>query len=282
MTDSPDRADTGERIDTTVAHSARIWDYWTGGKDHYEADRLAGDKVQDVFPGMTTLARVGRHFIGRTVRYLAGEAGIRQFLDIGTGLPTVDNTHEVAQRVAPGSRIVYVDNDPLVLAHAHALLTSTREGATRYVEADVRQPEKILEAAAPTLDLDKPVAVMLMGILAHVSDYDEARAIVRRLMRDLPPGSHLAVRDGTNTDPLYVKALEGYNRSGAVPYVPRSPEQVAGFLDGLELVEPGVVSCPQWRPEAPEVGPRKEVSLYGGVGRKLAGGPLLGEFGRTK
>lgn len=270
MSEESGSASAGARIDTTVAHSARIWDYWTGGKDHYEADRTAGDKVTDVFPDMTTLARVGRHFIGRTVRYLTTEAGVRQFLDIGTGLPTVDNTHEVAQRVAPGTRVVYVDNDPLVLAHAQALLTSSPEGATRYVEADVRQPEEILRAAAGTLDFDRPVAVMLMGVLAHVPDYDEARALVRRLLRGLPPGSYLAVRDGTDTDPRYVRALEGYNRSGAVPYVPRSPEQLAAFLDGLDVVEPGVVPCPRWRPEAADPGPYDDVCLYGGVGRKPA------------
>ncbi|GAA2633385.1 SAM-dependent methyltransferase [Streptomyces axinellae] len=268
MTEGPHERESVDRIDATVAHSARIWDYWTGGKDHYEADRRAGERVREVFPEMTTLARVGRHFIGRTVRYLAEEAGVRQFLDIGTGLPTVDNTHEVAQRVAPESHIVYVDNDPLVLAHANALLTSAPEGATRYVDADVREPGEILRAAASTLDLDKPVAVMLMGILAHVPDYEQARAIVRRLMRDLPSGSYLAVRDGTNTDPQYVKALEGYNRSGSVPYQPRTPEQVAAFLDGLEVIEPGVVPCPRWRPEAPALEERQEVPLYGGVGRK--------------
>ena len=275
MADGPEQAEPGraepERvtgIDSTVAHSARIWDYWSGGKDYYEADREAGDRILAVYPDMAVLARVGRRFIGRTVRYLAGEAGIRQFLDIGTGLPTVDNTHQVAQRVAPEARVVYTDNDPLVLTHAHALLTSTPEGATAYVEADVEQPERILEAAGATLDLSRPVAVMLMGILAHVPDYDQARSIVRRLMEPLPPGSHLAVRDGTTADPRYVKALEGYNRSGAVPYLPRSPEQVAGFLDGLEVVEPGVVPCPQWRPDAPDAESRKVVALYGGVGRK--------------
>lgn len=262
------RAGVGARVDSTVAHSARIWDYWTGGKDHFEVDRAAGQRVLDVFPDMSTLARAGRDFLGRTVRYLVSEAGVRQFLDIGSGLPTVDNTHQVAQRAAPGSRVVYVDNDPLVLAHAHALLTGTPEGATRYVEADVRRPGEILEAAAPTLDQGKPVAVLLLGVLAHVSDYQEARSLVRRLMRDLPAGSYLVVRDGTDTDPRYVKALEGYNRSGAVPYVPRSPAQIAGFLDGLEPVEPGVVSCPLWRPGAAGPGPRGEVALYGGVGRK--------------
>ncbi|NGO70142.1 SAM-dependent methyltransferase [Streptomyces boncukensis] len=268
MAQGPGKAETTARIDTTVPHSARIWDYWSGGKDFYDVDRQAGDRVQQVYPDVFTFARVGRHFIGRTVRYLVEEAGIRQFLDIGTGLPTVDNTHEVAQRAAPESRIVYVDNDPLVLAHAHALLTSSPQGATDYIEADVADPAGILEAAARTLDFDRPVAVMLMGILAHVPEHDEARSIVRQLMDAVTPGSHLAVRDGTNTDARYVRALEGYNRSGAVPYRPREPEQVAAFLDGLELVEPGFVPCPQWRPEAADVGPLPQVPLYGGVGRK--------------
>ncbi|MGY1435064.1 SAM-dependent methyltransferase [Streptomyces reniochalinae] len=268
MADAPRKADRADRIDSSVPHSARIWDYWTGGKDCYEVDREAGERIRAVFPDIVTLARVGRHFIGRTVRYLVEEAGIRQFLDIGTGLPTVDNTHEVAQRAAPESRIVYVDNDPLVLAHANALLTSSPQGATDYIEADVEDPVTILREAARTLDFDRPVAVMLMGILAHVADYDEARSIVRQLVEALPSGSYLAVRDGTDTDPRYVKGLTDYNRSGAVPYRPRSPEQVAGFLEGLDLVEPGVVSCPLWRPEAQGAGATAFSPLYGGVGRK--------------
>ncbi|HEX8133229.1 MAG TPA: SAM-dependent methyltransferase [Actinomycetes bacterium] len=258
------------QIDTTVPHSARIWNYWLGGKDNYPVDRAAGDQYRQAFPGIVDVARGSRGFLTRAVRYLAGEAGIRQFLDVGTGLPTADNTHEVAQRVAPESRVVYVDNDPLVLAHARALLTSTPQGVTRYIEADLREPDKILEAAATTLDFTEPVALMLMGIVGHITDEQEARSIVRRLLEALPSGSYLALCDGTDTDPAGVEAQERYNRSGAVPYRLRSPEQIAGFFEGLELVEPGVVSCPRWRPDPADAagGPPAEVDAFGGVGRK--------------
>jgi S-adenosyl methyltransferase len=255
-------------IDTSVPHSARIFTYWLGGKDNFAADRAAGDRFRETFPDIVNLARIGRKFLSRVIGYLASEAGIRQFLDIGTGLPTADNTHEVAQRVAPESRIVYVDNDPLVLVHARALLTSAPEGATAYVDADVHDPDRILNAAAATLDFTQPVALTLMGILAHISDYDEARSIVNRLMDAVPSGSYLAVRDGTNTDPAYAEAIRGYNESGAVPYHLRSPQQIAGFFEGLELVEPGVVSCPLWRPEADPSDTPREVALVGGIGRK--------------
>ncbi|UGY91495.1 SAM-dependent methyltransferase [Streptomyces gobiensis] len=269
MADAHDPEQVLSRIDTTVPHSARIWNHLLGGKDNYEVDRVAGDKVCEVFPGMVDIARQSRAFIGRTVRHLAGEAGIRQFLDIGTGLPTVDNTHEIAQRVAPESRIVYVDNDPLVLAHARALLTSTPEGKTAYIDADARDPDKILQEAAHTLDFTQPVGLMLMGILGLISDYDEARSIVNRLLDALPSGSYLGLNDGANTDPAYVEALRRHNeRSGAVPYIARSPEQIAGYFDGLELLEPGVMSCPLWRPEATPWGKPREVAVFGGVGRK--------------
>jgi len=218
------------------------------------------------------VARASRGFLVRAVRYLAGEAGVRQFLDIGTGLPSADNTHEVAQRVAPESRIVYVDNDPLVLTHARAMLTSTPEGVTDYVDADLRDPGKILEAAAQTLDFTQPVALMLMGILGHVGDYDEARSIVKRLMNALPSGSYLALDDGTDVvDKAAVEEAQGaYNESGAIPYHPRSPEQIAGFFEGLELVEPGVVSVPRWRPDpaTSRGGLPAELDAFGGVGRK--------------
>jgi O-methyltransferase involved in polyketide biosynthesis len=174
----------------------------------------------------------------------------------------------VAQRIAPEARIVYVDNDPLVLAHANALLTSTSSGATSYINADVRDPDAILDRAAGTLDFSRPVGLILMGVLAHVADYEEARAIVRSLLAALPPGSFLAVRDGADTDPDYREAIRGYNASGAVPYHLRSPEQIASFLDGLELVEPGVVPCPAWRPEVSLLGAADDVALLGGVGRK--------------
>lgn len=269
MTDAESAQGSEPVIDTTVPHSARIFGYWLGGRDNYPADRAAGDQVRETFPSIVDLARTGRYFLGRVVTYLAREAGVRQFLDVGTGLPTVDNTHEVAQRIAPDARIVYVDNDPLVLVHAQALLTSSREGRTAYVEADVRDPDRILEAAARTLDFDRPVALTLMGVLAHVEGYEEARSIVRHLMDGLPPGSYLSVRDGVDTDESYSTALRRYNRTGAVPYHLRTPDQVAGFFDGLDLVEPGVVPCPLWRPDAldPFAGDG-DVPLLGGVARK--------------
>jgi len=256
------------KLVTTVPQSARIWNYWLGGKDNFAVDREAGDQYRQIFPGIIDIARESRAFLVRAVTYLAAEAGIRQFLDVGTGLPTSNNTHEVAQRVAPTSHIVYVDNDPLVLAHARALLTTTPEGVTHYIDADLRDPEKILEAAGDVLDFDKPVALMLMGILGHVGDDDEARAIVRRLLAGLPSGSYLALNDGTNvisTD--FAEAQEGYNNSGAVPYHLRTPDQIASFFEGLELVEPGVVSCPRWRPD-PNEPLRPELDEFCAVGRK--------------
>lgn len=268
VTDDPPPSGERPRIDASVPHSARIFTYWLGGKDHYPVDREAGERVREAFPGIVDLALAGRQFLGRTVRYLAGEAGVRQFLDVGTGLPTVDNTHEVAQRVAPDARIVYVDNDPLVLLHAQALLASAPAGRTDYVDADLRDPGAILEAASRTLDFSRPVALMLLGILAHIDDYDEARRIVRRLMDGLPPGSYLTVRDGTDTDEAYTAALRGYNASGAVPYHLRTPEQIAGYFEGLALVAPGVVPCPRWRPETADPWDKPEPALLGGMARK--------------
>ncbi|WP_433191142.1 SAM-dependent methyltransferase [Actinoallomurus sp. CA-150999] len=233
--------------------------------DNYPVDRAAAERICAAFPGMADIARHSRHMLARAVRHLAGEAGIRQFLDIGTGLPTADNTHEVAQRVAPECRVVYVDNDPLVLVHAQALLTSSPEGVTDYLEADVRDPDLILREAARTLDFTRPVGLMLMGILGLVPDDEEARSIVRRLVAALPAGSH----DGTDTDPAYVEAIRAYNAgSGAVPYTPRGMEQITGFFDGLELLEPGVVSVPRWRPEPNPWGEPPEVACAGGVARK--------------
>ncbi|WP_086159342.1 SAM-dependent methyltransferase [Streptomyces marincola] len=255
-------------IDTAVPHSARIWNYWLGGKDNYAVDREAGDRFRATFPGIVDGARAARYFLARAVRHLAGEAGVRQFLDIGTGLPNVDNTHEIAQRVAPEARVVYVDNDPLVLAHARALLSSAPEGAADYLDADLLDPEGIVRAAAGTLDFDRPVALMLMGILGHVEDFEEAKAIVRRLTAALPPGSYLVHYDSTDTSEEYVTAIRGYNEGGAVPYILRSPERIAEFFDGLDLLEPGVVSCSRWRPDALAFGLPAEVHQYGGVARK--------------
>jgi O-methyltransferase involved in polyketide biosynthesis len=262
-------ADQQPKIDTSVPHSARIWNYWLGGKDNFPVDREAGDQYRAVFPGVIEVAQASRQFLTRTVRYLAGEAGIRQFLDIGTGLPTAENTHEIAQRIAPESRIVYVDNDPLVLVHARALLEGTPEGATTYVDADLRDPGTILAAAAKTLDFSQPIALILSGILGHIDDTDEARSIVARLMEALPSGSYLSINDGTKVvaGAGFEEAQQGYNESGAIPYHLRTPEEIVSFFEGLELVEPGVVSCPHWRPDpGAEVPPA--VDAFGGVGRK--------------
>lgn len=259
--------DQRPEIDTTVPHSARIWNFLLGGTDNFPVDRQAGEQIFRTFPGMVDMARRSRQMLTRVVRFLADEAGIRQFLDIGTGLPTMDNTHEVAQRIAPEARVVYVDNDPLVLVHARALLTSSPEGATDYIEADVRDPEPILAQAARTLDFEEPVALMLMGILGLVDDYDQARDVVRRLMAPLTSGSYLAVYDGTDDDPAYTAAIEAFNSgSGAVPYTPRSREKIARYLDGLDVLPPGVVPVTRWRPE-PD-GELPEVACAGGVARK--------------
>jgi hypothetical protein len=256
-------------IDASVPHSARIWNYWLGGKDNYPVDREAGDDYRAAFPEIVDVARASRGFLTRAVGFLAGEAGIRQFLDIGTGLPTANNTHEVAQRVAPDSRIVYVDNDPVVLAHARALLTSSPQGTTAYIDADLHDPDTILDAATRTLDFTQPIALMLMGILGHF-DYDEARSVVKRLLDPLPSGSYFALNDGINVfNQRFVQAQETYNQSGAVPYHLRSPEQIAGFFEGLELVEPGLVSCPQWRRDpADDSDPDAGLDAFGGVARK--------------
>ncbi|MDT0445149.1 SAM-dependent methyltransferase [Streptomyces johnsoniae] len=256
-------------IDTAVPQSARIWNYWLGGKDNYEVDRVAGDQFRATFPGIVDGARAARYFLARAVRHLAGEAGVRQFLDIGTGLPNVDNTHEIAQRVAPDSRIVYVDNDPLVLAHARALLTSAPEGAADYVDADLFEPAAIVRAASETLDFDRPVALMLMGVLGHVEDFGRAKSIVRSLLEVLPPGSYLVQYDSTDTSERYVAAIRSYNEAAAVPYILRSPAQIREFFDGLDLLEPGVVSCSRWRPDALAFGLPEEVHQYGGVAMKL-------------
>lgn len=266
------------QIDTSVPHSARIWNYWLGGKDNYEVDRTAGDAYTEVFPGIVEIAEHSRAFLGRTIRYLAGEAGVRQFLDAGTGLPTVDNTHQIAQRVAPDARIVYVDNDPLVLAHARALLNSTPQGATRYLDADLHDPGTIMAEAATILDFDQPVALILSGILGHIADYDQARSIVNRLLAALAPGSYLSLNEGISVildedadagaAEAYQEAQQAYNESGAIPYVLRPAEEIAAFFDGLDLVEPGIVSVPLWRPGPSPFGPPPEIGQVGGVGRK--------------
>ena len=258
----------GAGIDTTVPHSARIWNYWLGGKDNYAVDREAGDQYVKIYPGIVDIARAGRAFLARAVRYLTLEAGIRQFLDVGTGLPTVDNTHELAQRAAPASRIVYVDNDALVLAHARALLTSTPEGVTDYIDADMRDPAAVLARAEATLGFGQPIGLMIMGVMGHIPDDDEAQSIVRRLLAGLPSGSFLALYDSLDISGALNQAQQGYDDTGAVPYKLRRADQIGRFFEGLEFVTPGLVRCPEWRPEAGQAGGAPGVPTLAGVARK--------------
>ena len=255
-------------IDTSVPHSARVWNYWLGGKDNYPVDREAGDKFLETFPGIAQEARAARAFLMRAVRYLTEEAGVRQFLDIGTGLPTANNTHEVAQAVRPDARIVYVDNDPLVLTHARALLTSAEGGYTDYLHAHLEEPEKILAAARERLDFDEPIGLIIIGVLAHVADYEQAKDTVRTLLDALPSGSYLTISDGTHSNQANIEAQEDYNESGAVAYNLRSKEEIAGFFEGLEVVDPGLITVTRWRCEETDFGTTPEVDGYGGVGRK--------------
>jgi hypothetical protein len=257
-------------LDTSVPHSARVWNYFLGGKDNFAVDREAGDQYRQIFPEIMDIARADRGFLGRAVRFMAGEAGIRQFLDVGTGLPTLDNTHEVAQRVAPSSRIVYVDNDPLVLVHARALLTSTPGGACDYIEADLREPDKILEAAARTLDFSQPTAIMLLGILHFIPDTDEAYAIVDKLIDAVPPKSYLALTHATLElgGQANAEAQASWNEKAAVPLTPRTKQQIARFFQDLELLEPGIVTMTQWRPDEATRQLPAEVAGYCAVGRK--------------
>jgi hypothetical protein len=255
-------------IDTTVPHSARIWNYWLGGKDNYAVDREAGDQYVKIYPGIADIARAGRAFLARAVRYLTLEAGIRQFLDAGTGLPTVDNTHELAQRAAPASRIAYADNDALVLAHARALLTSTPEGVTDYIDADMRDPAEVLARAGATLDFGQPIGLMIVGVMGHIPDDAEARSIVRRLLAGLPSGSFLALYDSLDISEALNEAQQGYDGTGAVPYKLRRADQIGRFFEGLEFVTPGLVRCPESRPEAGQAGGAPDVPTLAGVARK--------------
>jgi O-methyltransferase involved in polyketide biosynthesis len=260
------------KIDTSVPVSARIWNYWMGGEDYFPVDKVAGDQYAAVFPGIFDLARASRQFIARVVRYLADEACVRQFLDIGTGLPSHDSTHEIARRVAPEARVVYVDNDPMVLAHARALLAGNPQGATDYVDADLNDPETIVQIARQKLDFTQPVAIMLMGVLGHIGNPGEdddrfAQSVVGTLKAGLPAGGYLALNEAVDTDQAANKALDDYNQTGAVPYRVRRREHVVRFFDGLELVDPGIVPLQDWRPDPGQPG-RGTVPALGGVGRK--------------
>jgi len=256
-------------IDTTVPASARIWNYWLGGKDYYPVDKQAGDQFAQFFPGIFDSARASRYFIARVAGYLAGEAGIRQFLDIGTGLPSHDSTHEIVQRVAPDSRVVYVDNDPLVLARVRAAAAS----GTDHIDADLNDPAALLRMAREKLDFSQPVAIMLMGILGHIGNPDEdddrvAQSIVGTLRAALPSGGYLALYDTSDAEPGQNDALRRYNESGAEPYRVRKPDQIARLFDGLELVDPGVVPVQRWRPEHTPADPPAGLVNMGGAGKK--------------
>jgi len=266
-------AEEGEpsRFDTSVAHIARVYDYWLGGKDNYAADREAGDETLQGYPDMLSSVRANRAFLRRTVRYLAAEVGIRQFLDIGTGLPSADNTHEVAQAVAPQTRVVYVDNDPVVLAHARALLTSDPQGATGYLDADARDVATILAEAAKLLDFSQPVGLMLVAILQFIEDKDDPYRVVARLLEAVPPGSFVVIShppsDMHTLAPGLAQALAKLSQSMAQRVTPRSREQVTRFFDGVDLIEPGVVPIQQWRPDS-DAEAAARAGMWGGVGKK--------------
>ena len=268
-----DREDPGwlpPEINTGVAHPARVYNYWLGGKDHFAADRELGDSIIEVMPSTVPAARANRAFLGRAVRFQAGEAGIRQFLDIGTGIPTAGNTHEVAQATAPEARVVYVDNDPIVLAHARALMASHPAGATAFIQADLREPGKILAdpALTATLDLGRPVALMLIAVLHFLTEQDRPREIVSELVSVLPSGSYLAIAHLTaDFNPQEAAVAQAAGQRSGVTYVPRSRAEVAAFFAGLDLVDPGVVPLLGWRPEG-GVPDSRAVRSYVAVGRK--------------
>ena len=269
-----------------MPHPARVWNYWLGGRDFYAADKAAGEEIGREFPHLAEAARAERAFLVRAVRFLAGPARIRQYLDIGAGLPAGGNTHEIAQRIAPNSGIVYADNDPAVLMHAKALLSSpmlasTPEGTVCYADADLRDVAAVLASAASTLELAKPVALIMLGILGHLDDHGAARSIVSQLMDALPAGSYLVIGDGVAADPGIGNAQRRYDESArprygasaSAPYLLRRPDELASFFDGLDLIEPGVVPCPQWRPDGRGLDGRGPDGRDGPDGRGPDGAP---------
>ena len=255
-------------FDTSVPHVARVYDYWLGGKDNFAADRAMGERTLQAYPNLVYSVRANRAFLARTVRFLANQ-GIRQFLDIGTGIPTANNTHEVAQGAAPESRIVYVDNDPIVLSHAKALLKSTPEGACAYLDADLRDPDTILAGAANTLDFARPVAVMLIAVMHFIGDDAEASAIMNRLMAACVPGSYVALSHAASDIDAAQMAemIRRLNESTAEKTTLRDRAGVTRLFDGLELVEPGVIRAAEWRPDT-DLEAASPAALWGGVARK--------------
>ena len=267
----PENAAPEHDFDTSVAHPARIWNALLGGKDNFAADRAAAEAVLAASPVVAEVARADRAFLANVVNYLVNEVGIRQFLDIGTGLPTANNTHEVAQRAAPEARIVYVDNDPIVLAHARALLTSDPQGATAYIEADLRNTGQILTEAAGLLDFGQPIAVLLLGILPFIPDADEPATITANLMAAVPSGSYLAISHGAR-DIQAASVSEGsrqYNQRSAVALNLRTRAEITALFTGLELVPPGVAQLDRWQPGQPPSDPDPTgVTAYGALARK--------------
>jgi O-methyltransferase involved in polyketide biosynthesis len=255
-------------VDTGVAHIARVYNFWLGGKDNFAADREAAELVISSYPTVLASVRAQREFLGRAVQYLVTEAGIRQFLDVGTGLPTASNTHEVAQLMAPDARVVYVDNDPIVLAHARALLASNPEGETAYLDADLRDTDEVLAVAANTLDFSKPVAVMLIGVLHCIPDSDDPAGLVKRLLDAVPPGSYLVIaHPASDIHAAQVgTAANRLNQVMADPVTMRTHAEVARFFDGLDLIDPGLVQLHRWRADPAD--PDTELANYGAIARK--------------
>jgi len=265
----PEQGGRLSEIDTSVPHIARVYDYWLGGKDNFAPDRAAAEAAMREDPDVVEGVRGNRAFLARAVRYLAGQAGVRQFLDIGTGIPAADNTHEVAQAMARECRVVYVDNDPIVLSHARALLTSGTKGATAYLDEDLRNVGEIIHAAAGTLDLTEPVAVMLIGILQCIPDEDDPAGIIKLLMDAVPSGSYLAIsHPASDIDVVGIRNL-AYQLHERMPMELRfrSRAEVAALFDGLELVEPGLVRAPEWRPDS-DADLANPATVWGGVARK--------------
>jgi S-adenosyl methyltransferase len=255
------------QIDTTVPNVARVWNYLVGGRDNFEADRQAARQLVAAAPVMADVGYASRAFLRRLVTYLAAEAGVRQFLDIGTGIPTAGNTHEVAQSLAPECRIVYVDNDPVVLAHARALLRSAPEGITSYIDADARDPGKIIAGAADTLDFGQPIAIVMIDILNFIAGTAEVGAILRTLLDAVPSGSYLALMQPAPEEGL-LAAQRRWNQISPIPVWLRDRDDVAGWLDGLELVEPGIVDVDKWRPANGDPKYHNGMPLFGAVARK--------------
>ncbi len=257
-------------FDPAVPNPARMWNYWLGGKDNFAADRELAERVLEVMPSMPFIAQAARLFLIDAVHRLATVHGIRQFLDIGTGLPTADNTHDVAQRATPESRIVYVDHDPVVLTHAQALLTSSPEGATDYLQADLRDTETILKGASRTLDLSRPVAVLLVAVLHFIPDADDPYAIVARLMDAVPSGSYLVMAHGASdiAPEAAAEMARRYNKMSSTPVTVRNREQVARFFDGLDLLPPGLVPISQWGLAGHIDAAVGGLAGYCGIGRK--------------